>query len=77
MALLKKSAKSVEKVLYTFEDDVRIMKLTEGGKSAKEVAKEVGRSIYSLRYRLMWLRSDKCPNTLEDLKKYHNSKSKK
>lgn len=76
MALLKKS-ESTTKVPYTFEEDVQIMNLLGKGTSPKEVAKVVGRTLYSIRYRIAWLKSDKCPDTLEELKKMHKSKSKK
>ena len=76
MALLKMSAKNVAKVPYTFEDDIKIIEMSEKEVSASKIAKVMGRSEHTIRYRQRWLRNCKFEK-VEELKKYHSAKTKK
>ncbi len=75
MALLKKSTKSGTKVPYTYEDDIKIMEMSEKEVSAKKIGEQLGRSEHTIRYRQRWLRQSKMSN-LKELKAYHDEKVK-
>lgn len=83
MSLLNASKRASEKVPYTLEDDTKIITLTNGGESASKVAKKVGRSVHSVRYRLGRLRQFQADfaeahkgkeATMKDLAAFHAAK---
>ena len=70
MALLSPSKRGGTRNRFSLEEDQAVIELTEAGKSAKEIAEAVDRSVNSVRYRQGWLR--KCDMTTpKDLKAFH------
>ena len=74
MALLFGSQR--DKRLYSLQDDLAIIKGISEGKPASEVAVELGRSLFSLRYRVRWLQQTKM-ETVEQLESYHKKEAER
>lgn len=74
MGMLQKRA-GREKRAYTLEEDVAIVKSVQEGHSAKVIGQALGRSEFSIRYRIGWHQKETSPATMAELKTYHKERA--